>query len=1232
MSKLEQFATRSLRSVISTTIAVTAIGVLSLPPGVAQAATAAPLPISQVPLTVTQPTHPQVLFALGNSQSMDGDLSGAIMTGSGALSSALSSLNSSTSPVNYTVPSGFTPPLNAGTAGSAPYTTNSTGGTPTSGTQYDNSASRLNVAKAGIAAILNQYMPSTDFALMDYNASVSSLYTTWVYLMSPSGGFTFSSTNTSPPAGTRYINNPCYNYSSSSSTIKSNCASIVSAGLYSSTTLSQQYMLISASSDDPAINDVLYAGGQSSVFDTYGGPSPASPFPPNFSLANYNNGSIFVQYSASAPNNGAFGTNPTNAGYVPYSTQVIYSQRGFGYDSTASANSGSLVVPVETAGLAPTSASAAAAIAYFTPYLAPETNAGSGTSEIKALAVQSPLAGLMTQALSTLNASKPATLSGCAPTAQYVVLITDGLPTEDLNGKSWPPLGSASAAGYGVTATFNTDGSLGTTNDQALTDTINAIAALNAKGIETYVVGLGAGVDPTANPQAAAALAAMAVAGGTAAVSPQKYFPATSPAILVTDLQSILSDVSSKQASTSAAAINTATLSTNSEVYQAIFNPGPSTSNAWIGDLLEYPISATGTISTTYTWSAQAQLDASASRNIATWDPYYKATSTSPVTPQAVGFSWSNLSSTLQGELQPSDTNGSLRVSYLRGSHAQEQSNGGPFRNRTHLLGDIVDSAPAYVGPPSDNFADASYSSFVIAQANRTPMLYVGANDGMLHGVNATTGNEIMGFIPNGVFANLYKLSDPLYFYHHQFFVDGSPTVNDVLLSTSVPATSGLWHTLLVGGENAGGNSIYAVDVTNPGNFTSDAAVASAALWEFTDPQMGLSYSTPTIVRSNAVSVVDNASGASVNGFAVLFGNGYNSSSERPWFYAVDASTGTAIAKIDLCNATGVPATACNAALPNGLSSIAAINSSGVTGVPQDMAYAGDLQGNLWSINMSNSDPTKWTVTLLFQARDGSGNAQPITTTPTLTLNPNFPNELGLMVYVGTGRFIATGDLTSTGVQSIYGIFDNSSDLTSYSPSFAAMPYTRANLQAQTLTLGTYTPTSGPAVSVVLSSNNTVNLTYASETVPNPAPPPATITVAPQAGWYFDVSPLGSGARVFTNSLIRSGGVQFAVNVPPPVSTTTCPNPTSYGLNVNYASGGPFAQPSIGLNGGISTGGTVSGKNPTGVYISNAYASAPTSVPTLAGTNFTIFSTANGLTGYATSGNQAGRVGWWQVQ
>lgn len=1201
MNKLEQSVTRSLRSVVGTAGAVLLIGILNLHVDVAYAGPVTQ-PISQVPLTTVVANHPQILFAVGNSESMDGTLSGAIMTGSGSLGSPLSSLSTSSSTTNYAIPAGFTPPLNTGDGVNAPYTVNS------SGTLYDNGPSRMNVAKGGIAAILNQYMKSADFALLDYSTSSTSLYTTWVYYMSLNGGFTF--TNTAPIDGTRFVSNPCFGYGSASSTVQSNCSTLDST-LYSTTIASKAYMLIQASSDDPSINDVLYAGGGlPSVAVAYGGPSPANPYL-HFTLAQYNSNGVSSAYNQTTPSGGASTTTPTNAGYVPFTTQVMYAERGFGYGGGQSSTTGATVVGMTSAivppATTPNSGTIATAIAKFTPYLAPETNKAS-SSEIKSSAGQSALPALLAGAATELKKDKPASSPSGCPTFQYVVLITDGLPTLDLGGKSWPPLGSDAAAGYGVTATFNADGTVNTTNDQALTDTIANIAALKTAGVETYVIGLGAGVDASKNPVAAQTLHAMAVAGATGS----DYLPATSPQALVDALGKVLQQVLAKNISTSSAAANSTTLNTGSLVYQATFS-----SADWSGDLSAYAIDpSTAIIATSATWNAQKQLDAAgwSSRHIATWDPY--ATSG----PVGVGFNLTSagLSATLQTQLAATPPNGgatdtvATRVDYLRGSNTLEQGHAnGIYRSRTHLLGDVVDSSPTYVNVPSASYADASYDGFVSTYKGRASMIYFGANDGMLHGVDATSGNETMAFIPNGVFANLPKLTDPLYNQHHLFFVDGSPQTRDVLLA------DGYWHTLLVGGENAGGKSIYALDITDPSKFISDASVASAAKWEFTDTDMGLSFSTPTIVRSNAVSVTDKVSGKSAQGFAVLFGNGYNSSTGDAIFYAVDASTGAILRKIDLCT---VVATACSATTPNGLSSITAANSSGVVGIPEDMAYAGDLQGNLWSINLSNTDPSKWTAALLFQARDSGGNAQPITTAPALTPNPHFPADLGLMAFFGTGQLLTQNDLTNLQTQTFYGVWDNTLDLANYSAPIPAPPYHRSNLQQQTVSLD-----NSGSVQVVQSTNNPVNLTYAALTAP---------ALATQEGWYFDLDPLNStqeSARSVTNPQVESGGVVFTTNA---LSSSACAvGGASYLMNVKFDTGGPFAKPAIGLGGGINIGdGTVSGKNPTGIFIGNGYSSEPTTVKSSAGTNVQIISTSNGLQVVPTLGNKSARVGWWQIQ
>ena len=167
------------------------------------------LPISSIPLISVQYGAPQVLFVLDNSQSMDGDLAGAIMTGSGTATDNAKppvaiDLNSS-SPADYTVPAGFTAPKSGTTSGSAPYTVNQ------NGTLYDNSASRLNVAKEAIQQAYNQWNSVMDFGLMDYGVNgTPALYTTWVYYMSGPDGFLFHNSLPSATSGYSSVNNPCY--------------------------------------------------------------------------------------------------------------------------------------------------------------------------------------------------------------------------------------------------------------------------------------------------------------------------------------------------------------------------------------------------------------------------------------------------------------------------------------------------------------------------------------------------------------------------------------------------------------------------------------------------------------------------------------------------------------------------------------------------------------------------------------------------------------------------------------------------------------------------------------------------------------------------------------------------------------------------------------------------------------------------------------------------------------
>jgi type IV pilus assembly protein PilY1 len=1180
-------------------------------PSVLAAVAVPTVPISQTPMTVTIPAHPQIMIAVANSQSVDGNLSGAIMTGSGMLGGAYADLYNSSSPQNYTIPGGFTPPVNPGNGVTAPYTVNA------GPYLVDNSASRLNVAKGGIKEVLSTYIADADFGLMDFETWNVNAYTTWVYQMSQPGGFTFTSLlGTTVPGVTEYVPNPCYHANMGpGNPVQNDCQQLhtyygVGAHIYSS-----QYMVVGASSDDPVVNDVLYAGnGQiDPVCITLGGPNPATPFPPNDYLANYNvvNG-VLEGYGTNVANCGAAQvTGPTNAGFVPYSAQVMYEERGFGFYGGQSSNSGNVLVPIgpsTSSGATPTTASVTAALLNFTPYLVAETSVN-WTGEIKAAAVQSPIAGLIAGAQSFFS-TNPASSNGCAA-QRYVVLVTDGLPTEDLNGGLWPPAGSTSALMYGMTSNFSADGSLdfANTNDQALKDAITNLQNLAAGGIKTYVIGVGAGVDPSVNPVAAATLQAMAIAGGTGApnppAAPMGYFPANSPDAVTADLQVIITKILAATQSVASAAVNSTGLNTTSVVYQSQFLTS-DTFQDWDGNLYAFPISSTGTVSTapgSAIWSAATQLDTQnwdTGRLIATFDPTIGANGA------GIPFQWTTgapahgiaHNTTLGHDLTAftPDTNGQDVLQFLRGSDAQEQRNGGPFRNRTHRLGDIVSSNPLYVGPPSAPNQTPSYVAFAQANANRPPVLYVGANDGMLHAFNAIApipplppagGNELFAYIPKGVYADLIDLVNPYYNAVHQYFVNGSPQASDVQFADTT------WHTELVGVEGAGGKSVFALDVTHPSNITSEAILASNVLWDFTDVNMGLGFSTPAIANT-------------ASGWTVFVGNGYNSPTQKPFLYALNAQSGpnAPVTKIDLCAA--VP-TACNLAASNGLSTVIAVNSSGAIAGFANIAYAGDLQGNLWRVDISNANPALWTVTVLFQARDLSNNPQPITTSPVATLNPRYPQVLGTMVFVATGQLLGVPDLADLQTQTIYGIYDP--------PTTYTTPVSRSTGNLVGQTLSEVAGPNGPAILV-------------------PVALPVSIPTS-NKGWYVDLT-LTSGERVVTDPRLESGGALVLTSYVPSINQCSAGG-TSNLYVLNYADGGSFTSPQFDLDnsGSINNGDQIGGANPVGMSLGSVFAAAPTirtanlgsigAIKLITESNDTIQSVGE-------KGSSKSRTAWWEIR
>ena len=199
------------------------------------------------------------------------------------------------------------------------------------------------------------------------------------------------------------------------------------------------------------------------------------------------------------------------------------------------------------------------------------------------------------------------------------------------------------------------------------------------------------------------------------------------------------------------------------------------------------------------------------------------------------------------------------RVDYLRGDQSNEERNGGRFRNRDLRMGPIYHSRPVVVGPPDTDYSDQFlddlfggdtpdtelYSTFRANNANRRSMVYVGANDGMLHGFDATTGEELFAYVPGRLLGKVSELTNPDY--EAETYVDGRMSVVDAY--DEFPACGvgqSCWRTILVGSLRGGGQGIYALDITDPEAFVAadtfskqQTLAEQVVLWEFTDSPGG---------------------------------------------------------------------------------------------------------------------------------------------------------------------------------------------------------------------------------------------------------------------------------------------------------------------------------------------------------------------------------------------------------
>lgn len=657
-----------------------------------------------------------------------------------------------------------------------------------------------------------------------------------------------------------------------------------------------------------------------------------------------------------------------------------------------------------------------------------------------------------------------------------------------------------------------------------------------------------------------------------------EFFSASDPAALTNSINSIFTSITGQLTASGFAVPSPVTSGDASVVFQNWFDPGKN----WMGDVIAYavdPLTLTPAVTQSGTtkppvWYTSAKLD-DLVRNGGTmdgWNSKRKIFTRSAGAP--VPFRWVNLDATQQTALKSENL-----VNYLRGDIANE---GTTFRERgvpsvpannttdpLGLLGDVVNSEARVVGKPIYNFSDNGYRSFVAAKTGRTPMMYIGANDGMLHAfnidasyqyyqnkdsstglacatvggtcvanpvsfcdlgtigcwvdvsANANSGVEMWAYVPSMLIRNnasgLASLANKTTgspAFKHYYYVDGVTTTMDVdfdragnAAGTGAPD----WRTILVGGLNKGGPGFYALDVTDgASNASSETTVAGKSLWEFTDGSSMTAASKMGFSFGNPIIMKTRSFG-----WTVFLTSGYfdTTSSMSPSdgkgrLYLVNPKTGALLHTF--VTATG------STANPIELGKITAhkLSDSDFTA---EQIYGVDLQGNMWRFDVSGTLSASGTTTVTTPFASfvsPSTGGQPMTTQPWISIDPTSNIRV---INVGTGKYLHSSDISSSQQQSTYHIVDG----TGRTPGASGATITRANLKP-------------------VSNTNTASFTLS----------------ASEKGWYRDLdaaSGLNGAERVIVDPVGADGIIIFNANVP---TTDACSPAMSTNTYANYALSG----------------------------------------------------------------------------
>lgn len=580
--------------------------------------------------------------------------------------------------------------------------------------------------------------------------------------------------------------------------------------------------------------------------------------------------------------------------------------------------------------------------------------------------------------------------------------------------------------------------------------------------------------------------------------NPDNYFLARRPDLLEKSLLEIFQDI--VNSSNTSPAIASSQLRANDFKYVAKFDVGDGH-----GELSAYKVDATsGFFNTTPEWSAHT--------NLTTTSAISRAVITNfGATGEA--FAWDSLDVSQQTILKGSSdvAYGKALLQWVRGDTTDKSR----FRQRavTSVMGAVVNSNPTVQNRPNANyFPDGvtttfdGYSDFVKKWLTRPNILWVGADDGMLHAFNGSTGAPLMSYIPDKVFSKLPSWASPDG-PKIQAFVDGSPFVGDVKVSSG-------WATYLFSSLGRGGKGVFALDVTDPAVFGAESRAGDTFKWQFTtdDDKDDLGY----IVAEPTTSTFSGEAGqvAPMNNgkFAMLTGNGMGSNNGNAVLYILFAdgpSSGSWSGRyVKITAATGGG---------NGLSQPVWVdtNNDGIA----DYIYAADIKGNVWKFDVSNKDSSKWSVAYggraLFSAQDATPAALPVSSAMEFRFHPLG----GVMLTFATGKAFDSGDFPSTTrTDGIFGIWD--------SPAFATMDSSKLDLN----------------LPIATSKLVPRTFNFVSGSVTDRYVKGAAIDWTSKYGWSIPFN-VTSETSVSNMTIANGSVIAVSVSPPPPKAKDTDPDP-----------------------------------------------------------------------------------------